>query len=100
MPLYMFRASVQLREKITKTEQVNKMGAQGKKKHGEGGASPGLTDTLSKEQFKYDMEKLNLKKILQSIQNQIIFPQGQQRIKCRKLELNHTDDASHPPYQL
>lgn len=63
MPLYMFRASVQLREKITKTEQVNKMGAQGKKKHGEGGgASPGLTDTLSKEQFKYDMEKLNFKK--------------------------------------
>lgn len=40
------------------------MGAQGKKKkHGEGGgASPGLTDTLSKEQFKYDREKLNLKK--------------------------------------
>lgn len=35
-----------------------------KKKHGEGGggASPGLTDTLSKEQFKYDMEKLNFKK--------------------------------------
>lgn len=61
MPLYMFRASVQLREKITKTEQVNKMGAQGKKKS-MGGASPGLTDTLSKEQFKYDMEKLNLKK--------------------------------------
>lgn len=61
MPLYMFRASVQLREKITKTEQVNKMGAHGKKK-GEGGASPGLTDTLSNEQFKYDMEKLNLKK--------------------------------------
>lgn len=61
MPLYMFRASVQLREKITKTEQVNKMGAQGKKKAW-GGASPGLTDTLSKEQFKYDMEKLNLKK--------------------------------------
>lgn len=64
MPLYMFRASVQLREKITKTEQVNKMGAQGKKKAwgGGGGASPGLTDTLSKEQFKYDMEKLNFKK--------------------------------------
>lgn len=60
MPLYMFRASVQLREKITKTEQVNKMGAQGKKKAW--GASPGLTDTLSKEQFKYDMEKLNFKK--------------------------------------
>lgn len=38
MPLYMFRASVQLREKITKTEQVNKMGAQGKKKSmGRGG---------------------------------------------------------------
>lgn len=63
MPLYMFRASVQLREKITKTEQVNKTGAQGKKKKKRGGgASPGLTDTLSKEQFKYDMEKLNLKK--------------------------------------
>lgn len=62
MPLYMFRASVQLREKITKTEQVNKMGAQGKKKALGGGASPGLTDTVSKEQFKYDMEKLNIKK--------------------------------------
>lgn len=37
------------------------MGAQGKKKAW-GGASPGLTDTLSKEQFKYDMEKLNFKK--------------------------------------
>lgn len=29
---------------------------------GRGRASPGLRDTLSKEQFKYDMEKLNLKK--------------------------------------
>lgn len=29
---------------------------------GGGAPSPELTDTLSKEQFKYDMEKLNLKK--------------------------------------
>lgn len=58
MPLYMFRASVQLREK----SKQNGSPRQKKKAWGGGGASPGLTDTLSKEQFKYDREKLNLKK--------------------------------------